>query len=136
MKVKKIAIRPDKIEIDLVLCPKTSLYLQDLYCRSCPYFELNKEKFIQCNFIRSKYGRSDPIKDKLIKDLSGAFIKKLPIKDKKKAITNFTQRIENAKSSVKTNKVLLMRELSQHIKKQDFSTKLENIKKETLKKID
>ena len=134
MKVKKIAIRPDKIGIDLVLCPKTSLYLQDLYCRRCPYFELNNEKFIQCNFIRPKYGQSDPIKDKLIKDLSGAFIKELPIKNKKKAINNFTQRIENAKS-VKTNEELLMRDLSQHIKKQDLSTKLDNFKKETLKKI-
>ena len=135
MKVKKIAIRPDKIGIDLVLCPKSSLYLQDLYCRRCPYFELNNEKFIQCNFIRPKYGQSDPIKDKLIKDLSGAFIKELPIKNKKKAINNFTQRIENAKS-VKTNEELLMRDLSQHIKKQDLSTKLDNFKKETLKKID
>ena len=134
MKVKKIAIRPDKIGIDLVLCPKSSLYLQDLYCRRCPYFELNNEKFIQCNFIRPKYGQSDPIKDKLIKDLSGAFIKELPIKNKKKAINNFTQRIENAKS-VKTNEELLMRDLSQHIKKQDLSTKLDNFKKETLKKI-
>lgn len=135
MKVKKIAIRPDKIGIDLVLCPKTSLYLQDLYCRRCPHFELNNEKFIQCNFIRPKYGQSDPIKDKLIKDLSEAFIKELPIKDKKKAINNFTLRIENAKS-VKTNEELLMREISQHIKKQDLSTKLDNFKKETLKKID
>jgi len=135
MKVKKIAIRPDKIGIDLVLCPKSSLYLQDLYCRRCPYFELNNEKFIQCNFIRPKYGQSDPIKDKLIKDLSGAFIKELPIKDKKKAINNFTQRIENAKS-VKTNEELLMRDLSQYIKKQDLSMKLDNFKKETLKKID
>lgn len=135
MKVKKIAIRPDKIGIDLVLCPKTSLYLQDLYCRRCPYFELNKEKFIQCNFIKPKYGPSDPIKDKLIKDLSEAFIKELPIKDKKKALNNFTQRIENAKS-VKTNEELLMRDLSRHIKKQDLSTKLDNVKKETLKKID
>jgi len=135
MKVKKIAIRPDKIGIDLVLCPKSSLYLQDLYCRRCPYFELNNEKFIQCNFIRPKYGQSDPIKDKLIKDLSGAFIKELPIKNKKKAINNFTQRIENAKS-VKTNEELLMRDLSQYIKKQDLSMKLDNFKKETLKKID
>ncbi|GAH14304.1 unnamed protein product, partial [marine sediment metagenome] len=33
MKVNKIPIRPDKIGIDLVLCPKTNLYLQDLFCR-------------------------------------------------------------------------------------------------------
>ncbi|GAH04895.1 unnamed protein product, partial [marine sediment metagenome] len=67
MKVNKIPIRPDKIGIDLVLCPKTNLYLQDLFCRRCPYFEFDNEKFIQCNFTRHRYGKSDPVKDRLIK---------------------------------------------------------------------
>jgi len=132
MKVKKIPIRPDKIGIDLVLCPKTTLYLQDLYCRRCPYFEFDNEKFVQCKFTRPKYGQSDPIKDKLITDLSSAFIKELPIDDKKRAVNDFSQRIKDSKS-IKPNNELVMKDLTQHIKKTNLSTKLKNIIKDPSK---
>ena len=130
MKVNKIPIRPNKIGIDLVLCPKTTLYLQDLYCRRCPYFELDNEKFVQCNFTRPKYGQSDPIKDKLITDLSGAFIKELPIDDKKRAVNNFTQRIEDSKS-IKSDNELVKKDLTQYVKKTNLATRLKNIKKDS-----
>ncbi len=118
MKINKIPIRPNKIGIDLVLCPKTNLYLQDLFCRRCSYFEFDNEKYIQCNFTGHRYGKSDSVKDRLIKDLSDAFIKELPIEDKKRAMTNFTERLEKPKSP-KTKEELLIEELSQHLKKKD-----------------
>ena len=129
MKVNKIPIRPSKIGIDLVLCPKTTLYLQDLYCRRCPYFELDNEKFVQCKFTRPKYGQSDPIKDKLITDLSSAFIKELPIDDKKRAVNNFTQRIKDPKS-IKPDNELVRKDLTQYMKKTNLTTRLKNIKKD------
>jgi len=129
MKVNKIPIRPNKIGIDLVLCPKTTLYLQDLYCRRCPYFELDNEKFVQCKFTRPKYGQSDPIKDKLITDLSSAFIKELPIDDKKSAVNNFTQRIKDPKS-IKPDNELVRKDLTQYMKKTNLTTRLKNIKKD------
>ena len=129
MKVNKIPIRPSKIGIDLVLCPKTTLYLQDLYCRRCPYFELDNEKFVQCKFTRPKYGQSDPIKDKLITDLSSAFIKELPIDDKKSAVNSFTQRIKDPKS-IKPDNELVRKDLTQYMKKTNLTTRLKNIKKD------
>ena len=129
MKVNKIPIRPNKIGIDLVLCPKTTLYLQDLYCRRCPYFELDNEKFVQCKFTRPKYGQSDPIKDKLITDLSSAFIKELPIDDKKRAVNNFTQRIKDPKA-IKPDNELVRKDLTQYMKKTNLTTRLKNIKKD------
>ena len=127
MKVNKIPIRPDKIGIDLILCPKTNLYLQDLFCRRCPYFEFDNEKFIQCKFTGHRYGKSDPVKDRLIKDLSDAFIKELPIKDKKRAMANFTVGLKEP-NSPKTKEELLMEELSQHLKKKNLSSRSNNIK--------
>ncbi|KKK67958.1 hypothetical protein LCGC14_2948870 [marine sediment metagenome] len=116
MKVNKIPIRPDKIGIDLVLCPKTNLYLQDLFCRRCAYFEFDNEKYIECSFTGHRYGKPDPVKDRLIKDLSDAFIRKLPIKDKKSPMINFTERLKEPKSP-KAKEELLMEDLSQHLKK-------------------
>ena len=127
MKVNKIPIRPDKIGIDLVLCPKTNLYLQDLFCRRCAYFEFDNEKYIECSFTGHRYGKSDPVKDRLIKDLSDAFIRELPIKDKKRPMTNFTERLKEPKLP-KTNGELLMEELSQHLKKKNLSSRSNNIK--------
>jgi len=132
MKVNKIPIRPNKIGIDLVLCPKTALYLQDLYCRRCPYFELDNEKFVQCEFTRPKYGQSDPIKDKLITDLSSAFIRELPIDDKQRAASNFTQRIKDSKS-IKPDNEVVRKDVTQYMRKTNLTTRLESIKKVTLK---
>ncbi len=135
MKINKIPIRPNKIRIDLILCPKTLLYLQDLYCRRCSYYELNNEKSIECNFTGHRYGKPDPVKDRIIKDLSKSFITELPIDN---SINNdngknsFTERLQNSKS-LNTENELLNRDLSRYIKKTNLSTRLENIKKVPLK---
>ena len=135
MKVNKIPIRPNKIGIDLILCPKTTLYLQDLYCRRCPYYTSDNEKFIDCTFKKPTYGQSDPTKDKLIKDLSKAFIRKLPIESNSDAFNNLTDRLKNSRPT-KTKKGTVIDDLSEYIKKTNLSTRLENIKKEPSKEVE
>lgn len=132
MKVTKIAIRPKKIRIDLVLCPKTLLYLQDLYCRRCSYFKGSLEEFIECKFTGHRYGKPDPVKDRIIKDLSKSFITELPSNNNDNGVEQFAKSLEKAKSQ-NTHKELLKRELSQHIKKTNLTTRLDSIKKVALK---
>jgi len=134
MKVSKIPIRPNKIGIDLILCPKTNLYLQDLYCRRCSYYKLDNEVFVECNFTGHRYGKPDPIKDRIIKDLSNSFITKLPIETNpniENRMKNFTERLQNSKSMNVQNE--LKKDLSQYMKKTNLSTRLEKIKKVSLK---
>lgn len=139
MNVKKIPIRPNKIGIDLILCPKTNLYLQDLYCRRCSYYQLDNEKFVECSFTGHRYGKPDPIKDRIIKDLSNSFIRELPI-EKKSNIPNisldnktnlFTERLQKSKAINPNDE--LKQDLSQYMKKTNLSTRLENIKKSSIK---
>ena len=133
MKVNKIQIRPNKVGIDLILCPKTNLYLQDLYCRRCSYYKLDNEKFIECTFTGHRYGKPDPIKDRIIKDLSNSFITELPIKNNpniENRMKNFTERLQNSKSMNVKNE--LKKDLSQYLKKTNLSTRLEKIKKVSL----
>lgn len=138
MKVNKILIKPNKIGIDLILCPKTNLYLQDLYCRRCSYYKLDNEKFVECTFTGHRYGKSDPIKDRIIQNLSSSFITELPI-DNNSNINNvnienrmndFTERLQNSKSLNAKNE--LKKDLSQYMKKTNLSTRLERIKKISL----
>lgn len=143
MKVNKITIRPNKIGIDLILCPKTNLYLQDLYCRRCSYYKLDSEKFVECDFTGHRYGKPDPIKDRIIKDLSTSFIKELPI-EKKVNVGNpnvsntnvdnrvkaFTERLQQSKSQNAQNE--LKKDLSQYMKKTNLSTRLDKIKQVSL----
>jgi len=134
MKVNKIPIRPTKVGIDLILCPKTNLYLQDLYCRRCSYYKIDNEKFVECNFSGHRYGKPDPVKDRIIKDLSSSFITELPIKnnpDIENRMKNFTERLQNSKSMNVQDE--LKKDLSQYMKKTNLSTRLEKIKKVTLK---
>jgi len=134
MKVNKIPIRPTKIGIDLILCPKTNLYLQDLYCRRCSYYKLDNEVFVECNFTGHRYGKPDPIKDRIIKDLSNSFITELPIKTNpniENRMKNFTERLQDSKSTNVQDE--LKKDLSQYMKKTNLSTRLEKIKKVSLK---
>lgn len=134
MKVNKIPIRPTKVGIDLILCPKTNLYLQDLYCRRCSYYKIDNEKFVECNFSGHRYGKPDPVKDRIIKDLSSSFITELPIKNNpniENRMKNFTERLQNSKSMNVQDE--LKKDLSQYMKKTNLSTRLEKIKKDTLK---
>lgn len=135
MKVTKIPIRPDKIGIDLVLCPKTNLYLQDLFCRRCAYFELDNEKFVECSFTGHRYGKSDPIKDKLVKELSHASITELPIDDKKRSVGDFTETLKASRPR-QSNEELVKQDLSNYVKKTNLSTRLDNIKKDPSKRSD
>ena len=71
MNVKKVNVKIDKISIELVLCPKTNLYLQNLYCRRCPHFKLdNMNGYIICNYKRLKFSKGDVVKEKLIQEFS------------------------------------------------------------------
>jgi hypothetical protein len=143
MKVNKISIRPNKVGIDLILCPKTNLYLQDLYCRRCSYFKLDNEKFVECTFTGHRYGKPDLIKDRIIKDLSNSFITEFPIEKEVNVVntkvskTNvenrvkiFTERLQKSKSQDAQNE--LRKDLSQYMKKTNLSTRLGNIKKISL----
>ncbi len=143
MKVNKIQIRPNKVGIDLLLCPKTNLYLQDLYCRRCSYYKFDNEKFIECTFTGHRYGKPDPIKDRIIKDLSNSFITELPIEEQvnvfdtkvsKPNVDNrvkaFTERLQQSKSQNVQNE--LKKDLSQYMKKTNLSTRLDKIKKISL----
>ncbi|MHA1988292.1 MAG: hypothetical protein ACW98D_16775 [Promethearchaeota archaeon] len=148
MKVNKIPIRPNKVGIDLILCPKTNLYLQDLYCRRCSYYNFDNEKFIECTFTGHRYGKVDPIKDRIIKDLSNSFITELPIEtgpNETRPINNkasnknsntdermkiFTETLQKAKSTNVQND--LKKDLSQYMKKTNLSTRLEKIKEASI----
>lgn len=135
MNIKKIPIRPDKIGIDLVLCPKTNLYLQDLFCRRCGYYESDNDKSVQCSFTGHRYGKSDPTKDKLIKDLSNKFITELPINEKTRSVSNFSEQLKGA-TPLKSDKELVKQELSNYIKTTNLSVRLDNIKKKSSKHSD
>ncbi|MFX1311431.1 MAG: hypothetical protein ACFFHD_02310, partial [Promethearchaeota archaeon] len=128
-------IRPDKIGIDLVLCPKTNLYLQDLFCRRCAYYESDNENFVECGFTGHRYGKSDPIKDKLIKDLSNKFITELPIDDKKRSEISFAEHLKAA-TPKKSDKELLKRELSDYMKARNLATTSDKNKKKASKESD
>ncbi len=143
MKVNKISIRPNKVGIDLILCPKTNLYLQDLYCRRCSYYKFDNEKFIECTFTGHRYGKPDPIKDRIIKDLSNSFITELPIEEQVNVVDTkvskpnvdnrvkaFTERLQQSKSQNVQNE--LKKDLSQYMKKTNLSTRLDKIKKASL----
>jgi len=70
MKIKKVSISSKKIFIDIVLCPKTNLYLQNLYCHRCAYFTLDEENYIKCNYTNPHINLIDHQKEELIKIFS------------------------------------------------------------------
>ncbi|MFX1420302.1 MAG: hypothetical protein ACFE9N_15435 [Promethearchaeota archaeon] len=109
MKVKKISIHPEKIIIDLVLCPKTKLYLQSLYCHRCGYFKSDEENNIDCNYKKPQIENSDHPKDVLIKLFS----------EIKKKNGDSSQQLENIdkKDEIKFNLEVLKTALNREIKK-------------------
>ena len=70
MNVKKKCLKIEKIFVDIVLCPKTKLYLQSLYCHKCAYFKLDEEKYIICKFEKPQIINTDKKNEKLIKIFS------------------------------------------------------------------
>ncbi|MHA1915187.1 MAG: hypothetical protein ACW990_16175 [Promethearchaeota archaeon] len=156
MKIKKIPIRPNKIGIDLILCPKTTLYLQDLYCRRCGSYEEDDEKYVHCSFSGHKFGQSDPVKDRIINDLSKSFITELPINKTKTEAVNIPQEVKISEprpygskavpvhftENLKSSKVLRAEKeagktgLSQYIQRTNLTTHLEKIKESSPKKVE
>ena len=70
MKIKKVSLNSENIFIDIVLCPKTNLYLQSLYCHRCAYFTLDEENHINCNYKNPQINLIDHQKEELIKTFS------------------------------------------------------------------
>ncbi|MHA1624775.1 MAG: hypothetical protein ACTSXN_01885 [Promethearchaeota archaeon] len=70
MKVKKKSLNLGKIIIDIVLCPKTSLYLQNFYCHKCAYFISDVKNHIICSYKKPQIKNADQKKEELIKIFS------------------------------------------------------------------
>lgn len=70
MEVKKKSLNMEKIIIDIVLCPKTNLYLQSLYCHKCAYFNSDEREHISCNYKKLQIENADKRKEELIKIFS------------------------------------------------------------------
>ena len=70
MKVKKKSLYIEKIIIDIVLCPKTNLYLQNFYCHKCAYFISDEENHISCSYKKPQIKSGDQKKEELIKTFS------------------------------------------------------------------
>ncbi|MHA1193895.1 MAG: hypothetical protein ACTSP9_16675 [Promethearchaeota archaeon] len=68
MKVKKKSLKLRKIIIDIVLCPKTSLYLQNFYCHKCAYFISDVKNHISCSYKKPQ--NANQKKEELIKIFS------------------------------------------------------------------
>jgi hypothetical protein len=119
MKVKKISIHPEKIIIDLILCPKTKLYLQSLYCHRCGYFRSDEENNINCNYKKPLVDTSDNQKDVLITLFSEI---------RKKKEKSFRQlENEEKKDEINLNLEALKTELNREIKKRKNFIKVEEI---------
>ncbi|MBD3196105.1 MAG: hypothetical protein GF317_13690 [Candidatus Lokiarchaeota archaeon] len=76
MKIKKVKFRPSKIEIDLILCPKTNLYLQNLYCRHCGYYDSENDNFIICKYKNVNFTQKKRNKEKAKSTLINEFYRK------------------------------------------------------------
>ena len=107
MKIKKVSLSSEMIFIDIVLCPKTNLYLQNLYCHRCAYFTLDDENYINCNYKNPHINLIDHQKEELIKTFS-------EIKDIK----------ENSSQGFKDNKA-----------NNEFMSSIDRFKKDLLKEI-
>lgn len=109
MKVKKKSLNQEKIFIDIVLCPKTNLYLQSLYCHRCAYFNTDEEGFINCNYKNPQIKIIDKKKEDLIKIFSNV---------KKKKDTSSLQLKDKIKNNeLKRNLEILKGDLFREIKK-------------------
>jgi len=112
MKVKKVSLNIKEIIIDFVLCPKTNLYLQSLYCHRCGYYNFDDKTSINCYYKKPKVSIADPQKDELIKIFSA-------IKNKKEA--SFFQLDDNDKIAPQMDIEILRAELLQALKRKTDS---------------
>ncbi|MFX0001560.1 MAG: hypothetical protein ACFE9Q_14985 [Candidatus Hodarchaeota archaeon] len=85
MNIKKISLNVKDVVIDVVLCPKTNLYLQSFYCHRCGYFNFDNKTSINCYYKKPVECNSEQQKDKLIKifsEIKNKKIKSLQLGDK------------------------------------------------------
>jgi len=115
MKVKKISLNIKEIIIDVVLCPKTNLYLQSLYCHRCGYFNSDEKTSINCYYKKPQGTNTDHQKDELIKIFS-------EIKNKKE--DQSLQLDDRQKIESTMNSEILREELLQALKKKNDSIKI------------
>ena len=115
MKVAKTSINIKDVIIDVVLCPKTNLYLQNLYCHRCGYFNIDEKTSINCYYKKPLGSKIDHQKDELIKIFS-------EIKNKKEETSLQLGDIGNTEP--KTNKEMLRAELLTALKKKNDSIKI------------
>ncbi|MHA1320426.1 MAG: hypothetical protein ACTSQ1_11550 [Promethearchaeota archaeon] len=66
MNVRKKRLNLEKIIIDIVLCPKTSSYLQSFFCHKCTYFNSDERNHISCNYRNLQIKYADKKKEELI----------------------------------------------------------------------
>ena len=114
MKVAKTSINIKDVIIDVVLCPKTNLYLQSLYCHRCGYFNIDQKTAINCYYKKPLGSIADHQKDELIKIFS-------KIKHKKENSALQLGDKENIDS--KTNIKMLRTELLKALKNKNDSIK-------------
>ncbi len=115
MKVNKISLNIKEIVIDVVLCPKTNLYLQSLYCHRCGYFNFDDKISINCNYKKPLGNITDHQKDELIKIFR-------EIKNKRE--DPLLQLSDEENHTPETNTELLRAELLQALKKKNDSIKI------------
>ena len=115
MKIKKVSLNSEKIFADIVLCPKTNLYLQSLYCHRCAYFSLDEDNYIICNFINPQINLIDSQKEELIKIFS-------QIKDIKENSKGSKE--DKANNDSMSNIERFKKELLQEIRKRKNSIKI------------
>ena len=114
MKVKKISLNIKEVIIDLVLCPKTKLYLQSLYCHRCGYFNFDDKTSINCEYRKPTGNDTDHQRDELIKIFS-------EIKNKKEDLPLLLGELE--KIEPKSDIELLRAELFKALKKKNKTIK-------------
>lgn len=114
VKVKKISLNIKEAIIDVVLCPKTKLYLQGLYCHRCGYFNSDDKTTINCNYRKPTGDNTDHQRDELIKIFS-------EIKNKKEDLSLQLDKLE--KIDFNSNIELLRAELFKVLKNKNKTIK-------------
>ena len=113
MKVKKKSLNLRKnIILDVVLCPKTSLYFQSFFCHKCAYFNSDEKDHISCNYNKLQIKSTDQKKEELIEIFS-------KMKGKNEISSQHLVDKENNHESIRdmeTLKVDLIKELKNRMK--------------------
>lgn len=133
MRITKEKVKLKKIKIDLVRCPMTDLYLQDLYCKKCGNFISSDHKFIECKYKSVAYAKPKSTsasnkkdsKELLLKELNPSISEGTPSKMSNKdyssqSMDSFSERILSKKMNRQKNSTQeqsMIQELTQKFKK-------------------